>query len=139
MDELTIVEQPTNPEVAPTASEVLATEQTEAIAEAAVEVAQIEADKEVAIAEIQAETVTSLQADNNDAQTSERDEWQRNIETRLTEQEATNREILSTLQALREQPLPNPPERSESPEVMPESQEAPEPPPKPKRPHHRLI
>lgn len=117
---------------------------TEAVAEAAVEIAEIEAGRDVAIAEIHAEservqTEVIAEAVANEGE-EERDEWQRNIENRLNSQEETNREILSTLQALTERLPPNQPEPvQDALEVTQESQGAPEPAPKPKARHHRLI
>ena len=141
MADVTIIETAANSEEAPI--EVVSPvppEQTEAIADAAIEVAQIEADRDVKIEEIRAETIEDTNETLREATSEENEEWRRNIETRLEQQETTNREILSTLQALREQQSPpNLPENPVNPEAMPESQEAPEPAPKPKRPHHRLI
>ena len=141
MADVTIIEPAANSEEAPI--EVVSPvppEQTEAIADAAIEVAQIEADRDVKIEEIRAETIEDTNETLREATSEENEEWRRNIETRLEQQETTNREILSTLQALREQQSPpNLPESPANPEAMPESLEAPEPAPKPKRPHHRLI
>lgn len=113
-------------------------EATEAVAEAAVEVAQIEADKEVAIAEIQAETQQQAIETTSEVIAEDNEEWRRNIEARQATLEEQNREILSILQELR-QPPPNLLESQESLEVTQESQEAPEPAPPKKRPHHKLI
>lgn len=138
MAEITVVETPPI-ETAPTVAEVLAVEQTEAVVEAAVEIAEIEAARDVELAEIQAETTQAVLA-ADEAMTTERDvEWRQNIEARLNSQDQTQQTILSTLQTLTERLPPNQPLEPESPEVTPESQEAPEPKPKPKAHHHRLI
>ena len=140
MPDITIIDN--TDETGETSPEVLEGEkpivEAEALADAAVEIAQIEADKEVKIAEIQADVVKEHDSDVVEAIKNEDEEWRRNIEAKIAAQEAQNSEILSALQALREPP-PNRPEKSENPEAMPESQEAPEPAPPKRQPHHRLI
>lgn len=141
MAEITVVETPVaGAEVAPSANEVLVAEAAPVVAEAAVAVAEVEAERDVTIAEIHAETEQAAieTAATVAAEQRTDSEWQRNIETRLSVQETTNQEILSTLATLAER-LPSPQAELESPAVTPESQEAPEPPAPKRKAHHRLI
>lgn len=136
MANVTVVEE------TPPASEpdVVQAEQIAAVAEAVVEVATIEAERDIAIAEIHAETEEQSIASREhvDGVLNGDNEWRQSIETRLAAQETSQTKMLSILRELREPP-PNQSENSENPEAMRESQEAPEPAPVKKRPHHSLI
>lgn len=117
----------------------------EAAAEAAPVVAQIEADRDVAIAEIHAETDQAAveAAAIVAAQVGENDEWRRNIETRLSE--TTIRlsgiadqmsSIQTTLTTLASAPVSR--QEDGGGEVTPGNQEVPEP-PAPRRKPYRWI
>ena len=131
-------------EIAATHGEIIAAE-TIAAAEAAPVVAQIEADRDVAIAEIHAETDQAAveAAAIVAAQVGENDEWRRNIETRLSE--TTIRlsgiadqvsSIQTTLTTLASPPVSR--QEGGGGEVTPGNQEVPEP-PAPRRKPYRWI
>lgn len=119
--------------------EVTTLEAIEAAAEAAVEIAEIEADKQIAVEEIRAETEQAAIEERG----KDRDEWQQNLEARLMELQTQQAEQSSTLSSLTEAvrlltnhpPVPE----QENLEVMQESLEAPEPEQPKRKQRFRLI
>lgn len=123
----------TEAETPATQAEVIAAETVAAVAKTAPEVAQIQADRDVAIAEIQAETQeAAIEAAADIAEDDqENEEWRRNIEasqTALTQNLATLTEQVSSIQATLTQmaSLPQNPSLDESVAATPASQEVPE-------------
>jgi hypothetical protein len=121
---------------------VTAEEQTvalEAIAESATEIARIEAERDVAISEIHAETNREdiESRERIAAEQTELTEWQRNIEAQMTALQTENTELRSILTKLTpaEQPQANQSEtvEIEGSEAMPENQEVPAEQPRAKR------
>lgn len=133
--------------------EVAASEALEPLAEAAVEVARIEADRDTEIARIEADTslehhelnVQETEALNELSEKSELEQCR----TRIAELEGQNTVLLTELALLKpptppqsEEPPPNQPDQPESVEAVldPEREESPAPEPeKPRRKPHRWI
>ena len=113
--EAPIAEQP--------ASETVTVEATEAITDAAVEVAQIEAARDVAIAEVYAETEQTAIAAVEE-QTTELQACQRSIEVLTTGLASLSTEVQSIREALTLLTNPQNPPAAENSEVTPEFQEA---------------
>jgi hypothetical protein len=119
-------------------------ESVAALAESKVLVAEIQADRDVAVAEIAAEVaVAHIEAEEaaEDDNTQQRlDECQRNIETIQSAQAEQSSLLLLILERLSEQLPPTPPPAEESVALMPDNQEASVPQaPKPKPQKYRLI